>query len=69
MIRMRRSKIKNQLDLFQKYDTRSLENQIKLLAEAIAHAIREDDLKKAAALAEKQRILIENQIFRSDKKD
>lgn len=58
----KRAKAENQLDLFQKYDTKSLENQIKQLEELITRAIRAGDLRKAASLAEEQRLLIESQI-------
>lgn len=59
---MRRSKTENQLDMFQKFDPNTLESQIKQLESEITRAIRKGDLKKAALLAEEQRILIESQI-------
>ncbi len=59
---MRRSKAENQLDMFQKFDPKTLESQIKQLEAEITRAIRKGDLKKAALLAEEQRILIESQI-------
>ncbi len=59
---MRRSKAENQIDMFQKFDPKTLESQIKQLEAEITRAIRKGDLKKAALLAEEQRILIESQI-------
>lgn len=59
---MRRVKTKNQLDLFQKYDPKTLENQIKQLEERITRMIRSGNLRKAASLAEEQRLLIESKI-------
>ena len=61
---MKRVKTKNQLDLFQTYDPKTLENQIKQLEERITRSIRDGDLRKAASLAEEQRILIESKIDR-----
>ncbi len=51
-----------QLELFQHSDSRTLENQIKQLEMEITQAIRQGNLKRAAALAEEQRLLIESQI-------
>jgi len=65
---MKRIKAKNQLDLFHTYDAKTLENQIKQLEAQITKAIREGNLRKAASLTEKQRIIIESQIFPKQKK-
>jgi len=59
---MKRIKTKNQLDLFQKYDPKTLENQIKQLEEQITRSIRNGNLRKAASLADEQRLLIESKI-------
>lgn len=59
---MKRVKTKNQLDLFRKCDPKTLENQIKQLEERITRSIRNGDLRKAASLAEEQRLLIESKI-------
>ena len=59
---MRRSKAENQLEMFQKYDPKTLENKIKQLEKEITMAIRKGDLRKAASLAEEQRVIIESQI-------